>query len=65
MHVRWVTVFLDEDPDNALEETLRRRNRKTKAYKTGGVILCLGLVLYCISIALMLLDPVVIEGPVR
>ena len=65
MRVRWVTVFLDKDPENALQETLRRRNRKTKAYKIGGIILCIGLVLYCISIAIMLLDPAAIQGPVR
>ena len=65
MRVRWVTVFLDQDPENALQETLMRRNRKTKAYAIGGRILCIGLVLYCISIALMLLDPSAIQGPVR
>ncbi len=32
MRVRWVTVFLDQDAESALEETLIRRNRKTKAY---------------------------------
>ena len=65
MPVRWVTVFLDEDADSALQETLIRRNRKTKAYRIGGIILCIGLMLYCISIALMLLDPVTVQGPVR
>ena len=58
-------VFLDQNPENALQETLHRRNQKTTAYKTGGIILCIGLVLYCISIALMLLDPAAIQGPVR
>ena len=65
MSVRWVTVFLEQDPKNALQETLWRRNRKTAAYKIGGIILCIGLVLYCIAIALMLLDPSAIQGPVR
>lgn len=65
MRVRWVTVFLDQDPESALEKTLWRRDRKTKAYKTGGLILCIGLVLYCISITLMLLHPCTIQGPVR
>jgi Zn-dependent protease with chaperone function len=65
MGVRWVTVFLDEDADYALQETIIRRDRKTKSYQIGGIILCIGLILYCISIALMLLDPVAIQGPVR
>ncbi len=65
MRVRWITVFLDQNSENALQETLWHRNRKTAAYKIGGIILCIGLVLYCIAIALMLLDPVAIQGPVR
>ena len=65
MRVRWVTVMLSEDKTMALQHALMRRDRKTKAYAIGGTVLCLGLVLYCISIALMLLDPVAISGPVR
>lgn len=65
MRVRWVTVFLAENPDTALEQALLRRDQKTCAYKKGGLALCIGLVLYCISISLMLLDPASIEGPVR
>lgn len=65
MPVRWVTIFLNQDPENALQETLIRRNRKTQAYAIGGTILCIGLVLYSISIALMLIDPIAIQGQVR
>lgn len=65
MRVRWVTLYLAENRDLALLNALIRRNEKNHSYCTGGKILCLGLVLYSISIALMLLDPEAISGPVR
>lgn len=65
MPVRWVTLMLAEDKDHALEHALARRDRKARAYTIGGSILCIGLTLYCISIALMLLNPVSIAGPIR
>jgi len=65
MRVRWVTVMVAEHPKTALEQALQRRDSKTRAYAIGGTILCIGLILYCIAIALMLLDPVTIQGPVR
>lgn len=65
MKVRWVTGLVAEDPEHALEIALTRRNHKTQAYAIGGTILFIGLVLYCISISLMLVDPVAIQGPVR
>ena len=43
----------------------RRRDRKPRAYATGGILLFFGLALYCASIALMLLDPGGFGGPVR
>ncbi len=65
MRVRWVTIMACNNLETALEQALVHRNRKTSAYSTGGFILCLGLLLYCISIALMLLNPVALQGPVR
>ena len=65
MKVRWVTAFVSEDREHALVNALMRRNQKTSAYGIGGTILFIGLTLYCISIALMLIDPVAIRGPVR
>ncbi|MGJ8650202.1 MAG: hypothetical protein ACSHX4_07575 [Opitutaceae bacterium] len=65
MRVRWVTAMVAEDKENALAQALERRDTKTRAYAVGGSILCIGLVLYCISIALMLVDPVAVVGPVR
>jgi hypothetical protein len=65
MPIRWVTGYLEGAPVQAIEAILRRRDQKTKAYRIGSIILCLGLTLYCISIALMLLNPIAIQGPVR
>jgi hypothetical protein len=65
VRVRWVTTMASQDRAHALEDTLQRRDAKTAAYNAGGSLLFIGLVLYCISIALMLFDPVAIQGPVR
>lgn len=65
MPIRWVTGYLEGAPIMAIEAILRRRDQKTKAYRIGSRILCVGLTLYCISIALMLLNPIAIQGPVR
>lgn len=65
MRVRWVTALASENPEQALANALFRRNRKTAAYTVGGTLLFIGLLLYGISIALMLLDPVAIHGPMR
>lgn len=65
MRVQWVTTLASKDKEHALEQALYRRNRKTSAYSTGGTLLFVGLLLYAISIALMLIDPVAIIGPVR
>ncbi len=65
MRIRWVTSLACQNQETALHQALIHRNRKTAAYSIGGKILCLGLILYCIAIALMLLDPVALQGPVR
>ena len=65
MRLQWVTTLASEEKEHALEHALYRRNRKTRAYTTGGCLLFLGLLLYAISIALMLANPVAIIGPVR
>jgi hypothetical protein len=65
MRVRWVTTLASENQEDALEQSLFRRNLKTKAYTLGGTLLFIGLLLYGISIALMLIDPVAIQGPAR
>jgi len=65
MRIRWITTMVAENKEKALEQALIRRNSKTRAYRIGGKILCIGLFLYSISIALMLLSPTALEIPVR
>lgn len=65
MRVRWVTIMACNNQETALEQALIHRNRKTSAYSIGGKTLCLGLLFYCLSIALMLLDPVALQVPIR
>jgi len=65
MRVRWVTSMLGGEEKAALVQALIHRDRKTRAYALGGRILCVGLALYGVSIALMLTNPVALSGPVR
>ena len=57
MGVRWVTVGLTENDVDSLEKIIERRNKKTRAYSKGGIILCVGLFLYSIAFAMMLVSP--------
>jgi NADH:ubiquinone oxidoreductase subunit 2 (subunit N) len=57
MGIKWVTTGLTENDTESLEKIIERRNRKTRAYSRGGVILCVGLLLYSIAFAIMLLHP--------
>ncbi len=57
MGIRWITLEKRETTEKTLYSVLQRRNRKTRAYKIGGIILCIGLVLYSIAFAIMLLNP--------
>lgn len=43
MRVRWITTMVVENKEQALEQALIHRNRKTRAYLIGGRILCAGL----------------------
>jgi hypothetical protein len=65
MHIHWVTLDLTDDFARSLETMIQRRNRKTRAYAWGGIILCAGLILYCVSISLMLLNPEPLNLPTR
>lgn len=57
MGIRWVTAGLTKDQVDSLEKIIERRNKKTSAYSKGGIILCVGLFLYSIAFAMMLLNP--------
>lgn len=57
MRIRWFTTELETDSKKCLARIITRRNAKTKAYTIGGFILCCGFILYCVAVALMLLNP--------
>jgi len=57
MGIKWVTTGLTENAAESVQKIIERRNRKTRAYSRGGVILCVGLLLYSIAFAMMLLKP--------
>jgi len=65
MTLRWVTQQLDTSSEVTLVRVLERRDRKTAFYKRGGYILFLGIILYGIAIAIMLMNPVPLEVPAR
>jgi hypothetical protein len=65
MHIRWVTSELTGDPSATIARVLVRRDEKTRAMRTGGMILFSGLLLYFCAFALMLLNPVPVGVPVR
>ena len=55
MRVSWTTQELDQAPVAALECIILRRERKTAAYRQGGLLLCTGVFFYCLALARMLL----------
>jgi len=57
MTIKWLTTETAETPEIILQEIIKRRNRKTRAYVVGGRILCLGLLFYSIAFSIMLLNP--------
>lgn len=65
MRVRWVTVLMCTSPEQGLTNAIDRRNRKTRAYSIGGMILFVGIALYCAAIGVMLFNPEPLTVPVR
>lgn len=58
MPIKWITKdLLGNSPLEALESIIDRRNRKTRSYQQGGVVLCVGIALYGMAVAQMLLNP--------
>ena len=55
MSIKWVSSELDVAPREALAIIITRRQTKSRAYRTGGFVLCAGLALYCAALCLMLL----------
>lgn len=56
MRVKWLTGEVILNQQTSLEAVVQRRTRKTRAYSIGGIILCIGLFLYCAAFAMMLLS---------
>lgn len=65
MTLRWATQRLAETSQETILRVLRRRNLKTSAYRRGGYILFVGIILYGLAIAIMLLNPVPLDVPIR
>jgi hypothetical protein len=65
MTLRWATQRLDTTNERTVIRIIRRRNLKTASYKRGGYILFIGIILYGMAIAIMLMNPVPLEVPVR
>ena len=59
MRITWSTTELCEDPVECLVILIERRNNKTRAFILGGYVFFIGLALYCLSVSLMLLSPMV------
>ncbi len=55
MSVKWITAEILPDTQAFLAGVIRRRNKKTFAYSVGGRILLVGLLIYCLAFAIMLL----------
>lgn len=65
MTLRWATQRLNVSNELTMRSVIERRNLKTTAYKRGGYILFVGLILYSAAIAIMLLNPVPLDLPTR
>ena len=65
MTLRWTTQRLDRSPERTVLKIIERRNVKTTAYRRGGYLLFLGLILYSVAVGIMLMNPVPLDVPVR
>lgn len=66
LSVEWaISRMLGPDFAASLEAMLRYRNRKTSAYRLGSLGIFLGLLVYAVAIAIMLLNPAPLTVPVR
>jgi len=65
MPLRWVTGELDGPLQGTISRIIERRNCKTAVYRLGSWVVGIGLALYAIAIAIMLLNPALVVLPVR
>lgn len=57
LQLNWITQFVGKDLGASLAKMLAYRDRKTRAYRVGLILLVVGLALYVSAIALMVLAP--------
>ena len=66
LSVEWViSRHLEEKLQHTLVSVIESRNRKTRAYRLGSAGVFVGLTVYAIAIAIMLLNPEPLAVPVR
>ena len=66
LSVEWViSRHLEEELQHTLKSVIESRNRKTRAYRLGSAGVFVGLTVYAIAIAIMLLNPEPLAVPVR
>lgn len=65
MTLRWTTQRLTSSDEETITQIIERRNIKTSAYKRGGYLLFVGIIFYSLAIAIMLMNPIPLEVPVR
>ncbi|GAB4177087.1 MAG: hypothetical protein Fur0032_17180 [Terrimicrobiaceae bacterium] len=64
--VDWIiSRHLQENFRLSVADIVLRRNRKTQAYRAGTTIVFIGFLVYALSIAIMLLNPVPLDIPTR
>ncbi|MEQ8820610.1 MAG: hypothetical protein RLY93_10220 [Sumerlaeia bacterium] len=62
MPIRWITSYLHLGQHQWLLTAIRRRNRKTRAFRFAAFLLIIGIALYGIAIAQMLAFPFAYEN---
>jgi hypothetical protein len=57
MPIRWVSGYMHLPLRDWILVTLRRRHKKSRAIRISSAIMAIGMILYIVSIAIMLLNP--------
>lgn len=65
LHLRWLTMQCGETTEAWLDASLAYRDKKTRAYRVGVIVLLVGLILYGAALAVTLLNPEANALPAR
>lgn len=65
LHLHWLTAQVGENRAAWLARSLAYRDMKTAAYRMGMRVLVVGMALYCVAIAIMLVNPHQAIGAIR